>query len=297
MLVRDRSSTRASSRSTDTVQSFTRSGLTFEVSDDGPAGGRVVIALHGFPEDRHCWKPLTAGLTDGGYRVLAPDQRGYSPGARPAGRSAYRAPELAADVLALADEAGARRFDLVGHDWGAAVAWELAARHPDRVRSLTALSVPHTRAFLDAMVHSRQLLSSWYMLVFQLPALPELAMRRAGADRAAHMLERDGLDAGSAQRYAQTMVTPGEMTGRLNWYRAIPFAARNPLPAVHVPVLYVWGDGDHYVTPWAAERCGHYVEAPYRFEILPGASHWLPSAAPERVAPLLLDHLASVPTE
>lgn len=275
------------------MDSFTRDGLTFDLSDDGPPDGRVVIALHGFPEDRHCWKPLTAQLVAAGYRVLAPDQRGYSPGARPVGRPAYRASELAADVLALADTAGAGRFDVVGHDWGAAVAWELAGRHPERVRSLTALSVPHTRAFLDAMLHSRQMINSWYMLAFQLPALPELAMRRAGAARAAQLLERDGLDARSASRYAATMATAGEMTGRLNWYRAIPFTPGHPLPEVRVPVLYVWGDGDHYVTRWAAERCSHYVEAPYRFEVLPGASHWLPSAAPDRVGPLLLDHLAA----
>ena len=275
------------------MHSFTRDGLVFEVSDDGPADGRAVIALHGFPEDRHCWAPLTSQLVAAGYRVLAPDQRGYSPAARPPGRRAYRIDELSGDILALADAAGVDRFDVVGHDWGAVVAWDLAGRHPDRVRTLTALSVPHPGAVRDAARRSSQLLRSWYMLAFQVPALPELALRLAGPRRAAAGLERDGLDGPSARRYAERMASPEEMTPRINWYRALPFGLGDPLPAVRVPTLYAWGDGDHYLSRYSAERCGHYVEARYRFEVLPGASHWLPSAAAERVGPLLLGHLAA----
>lgn len=280
----------ASWSTTTDLKTFTREGLTFDVSDDGPADGRVVIALHGFPEDRECWSALTPFLTDAGYRVLAPDQRGYSPGARPRGRRAYAVSELTADVLALADAAGAKHFDVIGHDWGAVVAWDLAARHPERVRSLTALSVPHPRAFQDAVLRSSQLLHSWYMLFFQLPRVPELVLRAAGA-RAAGQLEKDGVDPDTARRYAARFRQRGAMTGPINWYRALPFGARHPLPAVTVPTLFVWSDGDRYVKRAGAERTAKYVTGPYRFETLGGMSHWLPSGAADRIRPLLIEHL------
>ncbi|HET6874829.1 MAG TPA: alpha/beta fold hydrolase [Acidimicrobiales bacterium] len=278
------------------MHSYVRGGLTFDVTDEGPADGRLVIALHGFPEDRGCWSPLVPQLTGAGYRVLAPDQRGYSPGARPRRRRDYALNELAADILALADVAGADTFDVIGHDWGAGVAWELAARHPDRVRTLTALSVPHPRAMADSMLRSTQLLHSWYMLFFQLPRLPEWAMRAAGPERAVAALEKDGLDGGSARRYALRMQDPKAMTGPINWYRGLPFGPRQPLPPVSRPTLLVWGDRDRYLTRKSVERTGRYVTGPYRFEPLAGATHWLPSGATDRIAPLILDHLASHPS-
>jgi pimeloyl-ACP methyl ester carboxylesterase len=277
------------------VHSFTRDGLTFDVTDDGPAHGRVVIALHGFPEDRRCWDRLVPELTVSGYRVLVPDQRGYSPEARPRGRRSYALSELAADILALADVAGADSFDVIGHDWGAIVAWELAARHPQRVRTLTALSVPHPRAFAESIVRSSQLVHSWYMLAFQIPWLPEWLLRAGGPERAVALLEKDGLDPGSARRYALRMQEPAEMTGPINWYRALPLSLGHPIPDVERPTLLVWGEHDRYVTRSAVGRCGRHVSGPYRFEALPGATHWLPSGAANQIAPLILEHLASHP--
>lgn len=277
------------------METFQRDGLTFDVSDTGPEGGRVVIALHGFPEDRHCWQRLADGLAADGYRVLAPDQRGYSPGARPSGRRAYALTELTADVLALADAAGTERFDVIGHDWGGGVAWDLAARHPDRVRSLTALSTPHPGAMTASLLRSSQLLHSWYMLFFQLPAVPEAAMRRIGATRAADRFAKDGLDRETARRYAERLVRPGAVEGPLNWYRAIPYSFRRPMPPVRVPTLYVWSDGDGYLTRRSAELTAEHVTGPYQFEILRGQSHWLPTAAADLLVPMVRDHLASVP--
>jgi pimeloyl-ACP methyl ester carboxylesterase len=221
---------------------------------------------------------------------LAPDQRGYSPGARPPGRRSYTLDRLDADVLALADAAGAERFDLLGHDWGAAVAWDLAARRPDRVRSLTALSTPHPAAFREALLRG-QLLRSWYMLLFQLPALPELLIGAGGAAA----LEKGGLDALSARRYAERFSPRGALTGPLNWYRAMPFGLRDPTPDVSVPVLYVWSTGDRYLGRPAAEATARHVRGPYRFEVLEGVSHWLPETAAARLAPLIVDHLGAVP--
>lgn len=277
------------------MHSFTRDGLTFDVTDDGPADGRAVVALHGFPEDRHCWDLLRPALTASGYRVLAPDQRGYSPGARPRGRRPYAVSELAADVLALADVAGADTFDVIGHDWGAVVAWELAARHPRRIRTLTALSVPHPGAFAESLVRSFQLVHSWYMLAFQIPWLPEWLLRASGPERAVAQLEKDGLDPGTAHRYALRMQEPADMTGPINWYRALPLSGRRPLPDVERPTLMVWGEADRYVTRSAVGRCGRHVGGPYRFQALPGASHWLPSGFADRIAPLILEHLGSHP--
>ena len=155
------------------MEQFRRGDLVFDVIDAGPADGPVVVLLHGFPESNTMYQPVIERLTAQGYRCLAPLQRGYSPGARPKRRRDYRDYELAGDILTLIDTSGAQRVHLVGHDWGAAVAWYVAQRFPERLHTLTALSVPHPAAFLKAVATSRQALSSWYMLFFQLPWLPE----------------------------------------------------------------------------------------------------------------------------
>jgi pimeloyl-ACP methyl ester carboxylesterase len=278
----------------DRIEQYAHDELSFDVSDHGPVDGRVVILLHGFPEDRHCWDRLTPALTGAGYRVLAPDLRGYSPGARPAGRRAYTIDRAAGDTLALADAAGAARFDIVGHDWGAVVAWYLAGHFPARVRTLTALSVPHPQAFGRALARSTQALHSWYMLFFQVPGAPEWLLRRAGARRFAASLARSGLGPDSARRYAARVAEPAGMTGPLNWYRAMPFNRRDRLGPMATPTLLIWGDRDRFLTRAAAEACARYVAGPYRFVPLVGASHWLPSEAADDVAPPLLEHLASV---
>lgn len=273
---------------------FSRQGLTFDVTDAGPEDGRVVILLHGWPEDRNCWDEVIPALADAGYRVLAPDQRGYSPGARPKGRRAYKIDELEADVLALADAAGADRFDVVGHDWGAAVAWALAGRWPDRVRSLSALSVPHTEAFLRSMLHSKQVLHSWYMLFFQLPAVPEALMSLGRGKGLATVLRRSGLGDASVERYRRRAAIGGDMTGTINWYRAIPYGVTARLGRVAVPTMFVYGGGDSFISRASAAACGDWVSGSYRYEELAGAGHWLPEDRPADVARLLVEYLATV---
>ena len=275
------------------IDAYRHDGFIFEVTDSGPEEGRAVILLHGFPEDRHQWSAVSSVLNGAGYRTLAPDQRGYSPGANPNQRRAYRAGTLAGDVLALADAAGARRFDVVGHDWGALVAWSLAADHRERVRSLCALSVPHPGAVRWAMTRSAQALRSSYVAFFQLPWLPERVLSRRGGRLMAAGLRRSGLDAASADRFALRAADHRDLTGPLNWYRALLLdAGRLPGP-VEVPTLFVWGDRERFVSRAAAEACGRWVTGPYRFEVLAGASHWLPTTAADEISALLSAHLAS----
>lgn len=278
------------------MERFSNSGFSFEVTDTRAANasttGQVAVLLHGFPEDRHCWDAMTPVLAEAGYRVLSPDQRGYSPAARPTSRRAYKLSELAGDVLALADAAGAERFHLVGHDWGATVAWYLAGHHPGRVISLASLSVPHPEAFLRALTCSSQGVRSWYMAAYQVPGLPELALSRRGGEAMRTLLIRHGLDPASAGRYAARAADRAAMRGPLNWYRALPFDLRDRPGRIEVPTLFLWSDGDRVISRTAAELCGRYVDGPYRFEVLDGASHWLPEEEPERVAALLVRHFA-----
>jgi pimeloyl-ACP methyl ester carboxylesterase len=277
------------------VQHFTRNGFTFDVTDLGAAAAEAVVLLHGYPESSASWRAVSPGLTEAGYRVLAPDQRGYSPGARPLGRRAYVMTELVDDVLALADQAGVERFHVVGHDWGGAVAWALATDHADRLRTLTVLSTPHPAAFLRSMVRSSQALRSWYMALFQIPRLPEWLTLAGDARLALSTMRRSGLSEDRAREYVEAMSKPGALTAALNWYRAVPYEATaiRDAKSVTVPTLYVWSTKDVALGRKAAELTAGFVAAPYRFEILEGVSHWIPEEAPDDVLRLVLEHLRS----
>lgn len=273
------------------MRTFTNDGLTFDVLDRGE-GADAVVLLHGFPQTSASWEEVMPSLVGAGLRVLAPDQRGYSPGARPRPRSEYRMSALVGDVLALADAADLRRFHVVGHDWGAAVAWALASGYPDRVRTLTALSVGHPRAFTRSMLSSSQLLKSWYMLAFQPPRLPEwIAARRNGA-LLARALGQSGLPEPHLGRTLDHLRQPGALTGGLNWYRGVPFDRQAP-GKVSVPTTFAWSTADIALGRRGAELTARWVTGAYRFEVLPGVSHWLPEEAPDRVAELILDRVAT----
>lgn len=273
-----------------TLQEYRREDLTFDVTDAGPPrsgrAGEVAVLLHGFPQDRTSWDGVAAGLHTAGVRTLAPDQRGYSPRARPRGRSAYRLSELVADVLALVDAADLQRVHLVGHDWGGAVAWALAARHPDRLASLTVLSTPHPRAMMHAVRHGTQGLRSWYMLLFQLPMLPE-ALLTATLERT---LTGSGLSAGAARHSAELM-RGGALGPALGWYRALPASLRESAPRrVTVPTTYVWGSRDVALGRVAAEATADGVQGPYRFVEL-DAGHWLPEERTADVVTAVLERV------
>ncbi|HEY7052123.1 MAG TPA: alpha/beta fold hydrolase [Mycobacterium sp.] len=279
------------------MDQYRRGDLTFDVIDAGPADGPVVVLLHGFPQFNTSWNPVIERLTARGFRCLAPNQRGYSPGARPTRRRDYRSAELVEDVRALIDAAGADRVHLVGHDWGAAVAWGAADELNDRLATMTSFSVPHPSAFLKGWVTSRQGLMSWYMYFFQLPWLPErlLLGPRGEGTRAIKSLVSGGQTREAAERDVEGMTEPGALTAALKWYRAMFLS--NPTRAVGkitVPTMYVWSDGDIALAEKPARDTARYVTGDYRFEVLHG-SHWIPDQQPDVAADLLLEWFAAHP--
>jgi pimeloyl-ACP methyl ester carboxylesterase len=275
------------------MNSYTRQGLTFDVIDGGPPGGETVVLLHGFPANATSWNGLSEYLHRAGFRTLAPDQRGYSTGARPKGRWNYRTNLLVDDVVALLDTAGVASAHLIGHDWGGGVAWQMATRNPDRVKTLTSLSTPHPRALIASLLRSKQALHSYYMLAFQLPWLPEHQMlqRRSGTNRLISLLKHSGLDASTAEGYAGHLAAPGALTSAINWYRAIPLSKTPSQRPVERPTLYVWGEQDEFLGETAARLTERYVSGTYRFVPLQ-ASHWLPENNANVLAPMIIEHLS-----
>ena len=207
------------------LTSYENDGLTFDVRDEGPLDGEPVVLLHGFPDGPASWNHVVPLLTAAGLRVLVPAQRGYSPGARPKERAAYRLDTLARDVLALADAAGLDTFHVVGHDWGGGVAWQLGISHGRRLRTLTVASTPHPRAMVAAMTHSTQAFRSWYMAVFQIPRFAEWNLHLRGGELLARNLEKGGLPkaeaaggrpaaAGARRGHRGAQLVPGHPPGR-----------------------------------------------------------------------------------
>jgi pimeloyl-ACP methyl ester carboxylesterase len=275
------------------VDSFRRDGLTFDVRDAGPPDGEPVILLHGFPQDSSAWDQVAPALHQAGLRTLAPDQRGCSPMARPRGRGRYGLRETTADVIALLDAAGLESAHVVGHDWGGMVAWAMAAWHPDRVRTLTVLSVPHPAAMAKAMVTSDQALRSYYMFVFQLPFIPERLLLSRNGNVLRRMLRGGGLSREATAHYVARMREPGALSAALGWYRAMPLGLRDRVGKVRVPTLHMWSTGDTFLSRAGIEDSARFVDAPYRLEILEGISHWIPELAADRVAERVTAHVRS----
>jgi pimeloyl-ACP methyl ester carboxylesterase len=265
----------------------------------GPAQAPLVVLLHGFPLSRHSWRALLPALAAAGYRALAPDQRGYSPGVRPdpRGLESYGIPRLVADVLELADACGqaGEPFHVVGHDWGGQVAWCLAARHPERVLSLAVYSRPHPAAFRVAYQEDRdgQQQRSRHHLAFHHPEIGALLLAD-GARRLRAILAREKIPADAIDRHLEVLGNAEAMEAALTWYRAVGTLAAIEVGPVRAPTLYVWGDADSTVGPSAAYGTADWVTGPYRFEHPPGLGHCVSEEDPELATRLLLEHLRSV---
>ncbi|MET8043113.1 alpha/beta fold hydrolase [Micromonospora sp. NPDC005215] len=263
-------------------------GLTFEVTAGGPSDGVPVLLLHGFPQHSGEWDDVVPALHAAGLRTYALDQRGYSPGARPTAVADYRIPELVADVVAVLDALGLDAVHLVGHDWGAIVAWAVAAGHPDRVRTLTAVSVPHPAAMAYALTNDgQQKARSSYITVFRKPGTAEKVLLAWHATALRRLLGGVG-DGPRVDRYAAPMREPGVLTAALNWYRAMSRADLAGVGPVAVPTTYVWSDRDVAIGRTAAEACAANVTGAYHFVRLPGVSHWIPDTAPGPLAEAIL---------
>lgn len=271
------------------ISSYRHAGLTFDVVDGGPLDGEPIVLLHGFPQRATSWEAVSARLHEAGYRTFAPDQRGYSTGARPPRRRDYTTVDLAADTAALIDEIGGSAH-VVGHDWGAAVAWAVASAYPDKVRTLTAVSVPHPAALMRAWRTRKQLRKSWYIVTFQLPYFPERTFSREGEQ----LMRRAGMPAPAIARLRPEMIDSGALRYALNWYRAMVFSSPKSVGhRISRPTTYVWSSRDVALGREAAELCAQYVTGPYEYVVMDGVSHWILDEAPDRLADVILTRVGS----
>jgi pimeloyl-ACP methyl ester carboxylesterase len=249
------------------------------------------LLLHGFPQRSQSWTGVGERLAEAGLHAVALDQRGYSPGARPGPVADYATANLTADAVAMIDALGGA-VDLVGHDWGAVVGWQVAGRHPDRVRTWTALSTPIQSALNEVLaVDAEQRARFGYILTFREAGVAEASLL---ADGAARLREIYGGVVAPERVEADVAFfrQPGTLTAALNWYRAMSPHDADGLAPVAVPTTYLWGSADLAFGRAAAERTAVYLTGPYAFVPLHGASHWLPDEVPDTVAEAITARVA-----
>jgi pimeloyl-ACP methyl ester carboxylesterase len=259
--------------------------------------GRPVLLLHGFPDSARLWRRQIGTLARAGYHVIAPDLRGFGESSRPAEVAAYRMPILIGDVVALLDRFGAERAAVVGHDWGAALAWQLATAVPGRVEKLVVASVGHPAA--GRGIEQRRL--SWYMLWFLFPGVAEKELARSDW-RLFREWCWDGAPPGAdpdCDRQIADLSRPGALTAALNWYRAnirpetyftVAAPSAQP-PPISCPTMGIWSSGDDFLTEAQMRESRAFVSGPWRYERL-SCDHWIPAHAPDELDRLLLDFLA-----
>lgn len=269
-------------------------GFVFTVRVAGPKTGVPVILLHGFPETSYEWRHQMPALARAGYRAIAPDQRGYSPGARPPAVADYAVTLLAQDVVDIADAMGVDGFHLVGHDWGAAVAWVVAKVSAARVLTVSPISVPHPDAFRTVLSdHSScQYTASSYFDLFVKPETTD-GMLAADAGFLRNMYRT--LSPEDAQVYLDVLDNRPAIDAALNWYRANikdRQLVTGPLGNITVPTMFVWSDGDAALCRDGGDLTVNYVDAPYHFEIITGVDHNVPESAPDRLNELLLAEIS-----
>ena len=263
--------------------------LHYVEAGDGP----LVVLLHGFPEFWYGWRQQIAPLVEAGFRVVAPDQRGYNLSSKPEGFRDYTADKLAADVRGLIRELGAESAMVVGHDWGGTVAWTLAMNHPEVVDRLAILNAAHPRKLNEGLRNPGQLLRSWYFFFFQFPRWPEHHARARGWRFLTRFL-RDARPAYTTEeldRYVEAWSKPGAATAMIDYYRAAVRLGSGEIRPISAPTLVIWGQRDRYLGPKLAEP--HHDDVPNleRVERLPNASHWVHHDEAERVNELLVDFL------
>ena len=267
----------------------------------GPANGKPLMFLHGFPEFWFGWRRQIDHFVSLGYRVIIPDQRGYNLSGKPAGIVSYSIDLLAKDVVGILDQVADSKAFVVGHDWGAVMAWYLAARYPEKISRTAMLSVPHPRILINNLImNPAQLRRSWYMFFFQLPWLAEFILRRrdwALLVRVLRDTSTPGLVSDSdLEHYKEAWAKEGALTAMLNWYRAAllhPSKLRwdSEASRVKVPALLIWGKHDQFACETMARESLECCDDG-RLEILDGATHWVQHEEPARVNNLLSQFFA-----
>lgn len=277
-----------------TTRTVTANGFRFAVDEAGE-GPRLALCLHGFPESRYSWRHQLPVLAALGYRAWAPDLRGYGDTEpRPLDVASYRLDALLEDVGALIDASGAKEVVLIGHDWGAAIAWAFAARQVRPLSRLVIMNVPHPAVFAGVLRRSpRQMLRSWYIGFFQLPGLPERMLTRNGARAIRHAFagmakDKQRFPREALDHYAANALKPGAMTAMVNYYRAaVRFGALGgDFPMIETPTLVVWGEADEALGVECLDGTEAYVRN-LTIHRLPGVSHWVQQEAPEAVNAIL----------
>jgi len=268
--------------------------FTFDVRLAGPPDGEAVILLHGFPETSFEWRHQMGALAGAGYRAIAPDQRGYSPGARPTAIEDYAVTLLAQDVVDIADALDVGQFHVVGHDWGAVVAWVVAKLAASRVLTAVPISVPHPDAFKEELsdTSSCQYSASSYFDFFVTPGSTDAIL--AGDAGVLQTIYAE-LPPEDARVYLEAFGDREALDAALNWYRAniVDRMPQGPaLGQVTVPTTFIWSDGDTYLCREGGELTAKYMDAPYEFEVVTGVGHWVPELAADRVNELLLARLS-----
>ena len=272
-------------------------GIRLHVMVGGPSDGPLALLLHGFPEFWYGWRHQIGPLLEAGFRVVVPDQRGYNTSDKPPHLEDFTRDVLARDVVGLLDAFGAERATLIGHDWGGMVAWWVALQHARRVERLVALNIPHPVVFARALRGARQLLRSWYIMLFQLPRLPEVVLTLRDHAILVGLLRRytrpGALTDDDLLRYRRAFGQPGAVTAMLGWYRAAVQLKPERLRTreVEAPTLVIWGRDDPALGWEMAEPSTRFCRDG-RAVVLEGAGHFVALDAPERVNRLLLDFLA-----
>lgn len=274
-------------------------GIRLHVVQAGPKNGPLVILLHGFPEFWYGWRHQIAYLAAAGYRVWAPDQRGYNLSDKPKGIAVYNLDQLANDVIGLIDAAGQEKALLVGHDWGAAVAWWLANRSPERLERMIILNVPHHAVMQRAAQRTlSQMRKSWYFLFFQLPWLPEAVVGRNNWQTMCKALQKSSrlgtFSETDLEQYRQAWAQPHTMTSMINWYRAIMRKPPQPLPTrrIKVPTLLIWGVKDPFLGRELAQPSIDLCDEG-RLAFIEEATHWVQHEEAARVNELMGEFLSA----
>lgn len=272
-------------------------GVTLHVVTAGPADGEPVILLHGFPEFWYGWRHQIPALAEAGYRVIVPDQRGYNQSDKPQGIENYTLDKLAADVVGLMEALGYQQVYLVGHDWGAVVAWAVGIMYPERLKRLTIMNVPHPSVFQRYIRGNlRQILKSWYVFSFQMPVVPEWLFAMGGYSAGVRAIKGSGkpdtFSDDDIERYREAWARSGALTGMINWYRAIiqkpPKLSDNV--RVRVPTLVIWGKQDAFLSAEMAQLSIEMCDDG-QLVMIEDATHWVQHDAAEQVNRLLLGFL------